>query len=82
MEGNFRRQRREKPNYETLSEETYSYGNGNFIEVARKRVDGNEFISISKGRTMPDGTKRYKGGIGFPDDAELKAFIIQTLQEM
>ncbi len=82
MEGNFRKQRREKPEYKTLSEETYSYGNGNFIEVARKEVDGNEFISISKGRTMPDGSKRYKGGIGFPDDADLKAFLIQTLQQM
>ncbi len=82
MEREFRKPRRDKPNYKTLSEETYTYGNGNFIEVARKEVDGNEFISISKGRTLPDGTKRYKGGIGFPDDAEIKAFIIQTLQEM
>lgn len=81
MEGNYR-QNREKPEYKTLSEETYNYGNSSFIEVAKKEVDGNVFISISKGRNMPDGSKRYKGGIGFPDDAELKSFIIQTLQEL
>ncbi len=76
-----RRRERAKPNYETLTVEEYKYGN-NFIEVARKKVDDREFISLSKGRYMPDGSKRYKGGIGFPDDAELKAFIVQTLQQL
>ncbi|MBN3037414.1 MAG: hypothetical protein JW834_03130 [Candidatus Diapherotrites archaeon] len=65
--------------YQTINAQEFKYGNNNFIEVARKKVEDNEFISMSKGYFTPDGQKRYKGGIGFPDEAELKQFIIETL---
>jgi len=54
--------------YTTLKSTDIKYGNNNFLEVARKEIEGNEFISISKGYFLPDGNKRYKSGIGFPDE--------------
>ncbi|MFH0987014.1 MAG: hypothetical protein V1911_03105 [Candidatus Micrarchaeota archaeon] len=66
------------PEYQTLKAEEYKYGN-NFIEVARKKIEEAEFISLSKGFYNKMGEKRYKGGIGFPDDAELKKFLIEKI---
>ena len=67
------------PEYETLKAEEYKYGN-NFIEIARKKVEEAEFISVSKGFYNKEGQKRYKGGIGFPDEQEIKDFLIKNLQ--
>jgi len=69
------------PEYETMKAEEYKYGN-NFIEIARKKIEEAEFISISKGFYNKAGEKRYKGGIGFPDEAELKKFFLDTLQNI
>lgn len=69
------------PNYETLKVEEYKYGN-NFIEVARKKVENAEFLSVSKGFYTRSGEKRYKGGIGFPDDAELKKFFVKCFESL
>lgn len=66
------------PEYETINVQEYKYGN-NFIEIARKKVEETEFISISKGYYNKAGEKRYKGGIGFPDDAELRKFFTETI---
>lgn len=66
------------PEYDTLKAEEYKYGN-NFIEIARKKIEEAEFISISKGFYNKAGEKRYKGGIGFPDQEEIKKFFIDTL---
>jgi len=68
--------------YNTLKSEEIKYGNNNFIEVARKEIDGNEFISISKGYFLPDGNKRYKGGIGFPDDGTTAVSIAKAIEVM
>jgi hypothetical protein len=69
------------PEYETIKAEEYKYGN-NFIEIARKKIENAEFISISKGYFTRNGEKRYKVGIGFPDDAELKKFFIKCMESM
>lgn len=69
------------PEYETLKAEEYKYGN-NFIEVARKKVEDSEFISLSKGFYNKAGQKRYKAAIGFPDEKEIKDFFIKNLQEI
>ncbi len=68
--------------YNTLKSEEIKYGNNNFIEVARKEIDGNEFISISKGYFLPDGNKRYKGGIGFPDEGDTAVAIAKAIDGM
>lgn len=68
--------------YETIRSEEYRYGN-NFIEIARKKVEQNEFVSISKGFYTQDGQKRYKGGIGFSaDDAALRDFLARWVREI
>ena len=68
----------ERPEYETLKVEEYKYGN-NFIEVARKKVDEAEFISLSKGYYNKAGEKRYKSGIGFPDEKEIRDFLVKNI---
>lgn len=69
--------------FETVSSEKITFGKTNFIEVARKRAvskDGaTEFISISRGYTMRDGSERYKKSMTIPDDQEIKDFIIDQL---
>ena len=67
------------PDYETIKVEEYKYGN-NFIEIARKKIEDAEFISVSKGFYNKAGEKRYKNGIGFPDEEELKKFLVEKLQ--
>jgi hypothetical protein len=69
------------PEYSTLKAQEYKYGN-NFIEIARKKIEDAEFISISKGFYNKAGEKRYKNAVGFPDEAELKKFFIDTLQSI
>ena len=50
--------------YKTIKAEEMKFGNNDFIEIARKKAISetgeNEFISISRGFMMMDGTKRYR----------------------
>jgi len=67
------------PRYDTLKVEEIKYGTNNFIEVARKKIDDTEFISLSKGYYTRRGTRRYKNGLGFPDQEDIKKFLIEKL---
>lgn len=68
--------------YKTLKAEEIKYGTNNFIEIARKEVDGNEFISLSKGYFTPDGQRRYKTGLGFPDEGGIANFLVDAIAKM
>ncbi len=68
------------PEYKVISVEEYKYGNNKFVEVSRKTVDDQEFIFISRGFYNPAGEKRYKGGMGFPDDPGLKEFLSEKIK--
>jgi acetone carboxylase gamma subunit len=72
--------------FETVSSDKIPFGKNNFIEVARKRAvskDGTtEFVSISRGYTMRDGTERYKSSLTIPDDEEVRQFIIEKLSSI
>lgn len=68
--------------YTTIKSTEIKYGNNNFLEVARKEIEGNEFISLSKGYFLPDGTKRYKSGIGFPDENKLPQQLADAIVQM
>jgi len=72
----------QKPVYEVLKAEEYKYGNNKFLEVSRKTVDGTETLFISRGFYNPAGEKRYKGGIGFPDDEEIKTFLVENINSI
>jgi len=58
--------------FETVKAEEVKFGKNNFIEVARKKAkteEGeNEFVSISRGYMLPDGTKRWKTSLTIPLD--------------
>ncbi len=72
--------------FETVSSDKIPFGKNNFIEVARKRAVSKEgtteFVSISRGYTMRDGTERYKSSLTIPDDDEVRQFIIEKLSSI
>ena len=71
--------------FETVKAEEVKFGKNNFIEVARKHAKSdqgeNEFISVSRGFFLPDGTKRFKKSIAIPDEKEIKDFVAQKISE-
>jgi len=72
--------------FETLRAEKKEFGRNNFIEIARKKAiteEGeNEFISISRGYYLPDGTERFKKSIAIPDDEEMKNFVADLVKNI
>ena len=70
-------------NFETIRAEKKQFGRNNFLEVARKKAitdDGeNEFISLSRGYFLPDGTERFKKSLTIPDDEEMKNFVSEMI---
>jgi len=72
--------------FQTVKSEEIKFGKNNFLEVARKKAvadEGeNEFIAISRGFFLPDGTKRFKKSLALPDDQEIKDFVSSKIKEM
>ena len=72
--------------FETLKAEKKDFGRNNFIEVARKKAktaDGeNEFISLSRGYYLPDGSERFKKSLTIPDDDEMKGFVSDMIKNL
>jgi hypothetical protein len=72
--------------FETVSAEEIKFGKNNFLEIARKKASSeqgdNEFISISRGFFLPDGTKRFKRSIAIPDDKDIREFVSQKVSEL
>jgi len=75
-----------KVEFITISAEKVNFGKNNFIEIARKKAvseDGeNEFISITRGYYLPDGTERFKKSITIPDEEEVKGFIVDKVTNL
>lgn len=71
--------------FETIKAEEIKFGKNNFLEVARKKATSeqgeNEFIAISRGFFLPDGTKKFKRSIAIPDEDEIKNFIAEKIKE-
>lgn len=71
--------------FETIKADEVKFGKNNFLEVARKKATSeqgeNEFIAISRGFFLPDGTKKFKRSIAIPDDDEIKEFISKKIME-
>jgi hypothetical protein len=72
--------------FQTVKSEEVKFGKNNFLEVARKKAvadEGeNEFIAISRGFFLPDGTKRFKKSLAIPDEQEIKDFVSSKIKEM
>lgn len=72
--------------FEVVDSQRIPFGKNNFIEVARKRAvsesGSTEFISLSRGFTMKDGSDRYKSSISIPDDEEIRKFLSEKLMDI
>ena len=72
--------------FKTMKAEEVKFGKNNFLEIARKKAvaeEGeNEFIAISRGFYLPDGTKRFKKSIALPDEASVKDFVAAKIKEV
>jgi hypothetical protein len=72
--------------FETIRAEKKEFGRNNFIEVARKKAktdDGEiEFISVSRGYFLPDGTERFKKSLTIPDDPAIKEFVSEKIKSL
>lgn len=72
--------------FKTIKAEEIKFGKNNFLEVARKKAvtdEGeNEFIAISRGFFMLDGSKRFKKSIAIPIDDAVKDFLVKSLKEL
>ena len=72
--------------FEVVSQERVPFGKNNFLEIARKKaVSENgvtEFISLSRGYTMKDGSEKYKSSITIPDDPEIRKFLAEKLESI
>ncbi len=73
-------------NFETIKAEEVSFGNNNFIEVAKKRAVDNErsseFISISRGFFGFNGEKRCKKSITIPLNDDVVNFVANKVKEL
>jgi len=72
--------------FETVTAEEVEFGRNNFIEVARKKAIGDdgerEFISLSRGYHLPDGTKKWKASITLPDEEEKREKIAELIKKL
>lgn len=77
---------RSRVEFETISSEKVNFGRNNFLEIARKKAktdDGeNEFISVSRGYYLPDGSERFKKSLTIPDDEEIRNFVADKIKNM
>lgn len=75
-----------KVRFETLSAEKIPFGKNNFLEVARKKAitdeGDSEFISVSRGYFLPDGSEKYKKSITIPDDPAIKSFVTDKINKL
>ena len=72
--------------FEIITVEEVEFGRNNFIEVARKKAVGDdgerEFVSLSRGYHLPDGTKKWKASITLPDEEEKREKIAELIKKL
>ena len=72
--------------YDTIASEEIKFGRNNFIEIAKKRAiseDGEtEFVSISRGYYLDDGTKKWKASIALPQEEDKRNEIADIIKRL
>jgi len=72
--------------FETLKSKEVKFGKNSFIEISKRRVKTpvgeNEFIAISRGYYMPDGTKRWRASIALPNENDKREKIAEMLKSL
>jgi hypothetical protein len=80
--------RNQRVEFETIKAEEIKFGRNSFVEIARKKAktdEGeNEFISISKGFFLPDGTKRFSRGknVSLPVEDDVALELAKILKSI
>ena len=76
----------ENVKFETIKSEEVTFGNNNFLEIARKKAitdEGeNEFVSISRGFTTPEGEKRFRKSITIPNEKDVIKKVADSLAKI
>jgi hypothetical protein len=71
--------------FETLESDEMSFGNKNFIEVAKKKAISEEgeniFLSISRGFVTQTGEKRYRKSFAVPMDEAVIKFVAEKIKQ-
>lgn len=69
--------------FETLESKVVEFGENEFIEVAQKTAVSDEgerqFLSLARGFTTDDGSRRYKSNFSIPADEDVVDFITEQL---
>jgi len=72
--------------FETLKAKDVKFGKNNFIEISRRKVKTpvgeNEFIAISRGYYLPDGTKRWRASIALPNEKDKREEIANFIKSL
>lgn len=76
----------QKVKFEVVDSKRIPFGKNNFLEVARKKAVSDsgttEFISLSRGYTVTDGTDRYKSSISVPDEPDIRRSLAEYIQNI
>jgi hypothetical protein len=69
--------------FETLKAKEIKFSKNSFIEISKRKVitpvGENEFIAVSRGYYMPDGSKRWRSSIALPNDKEKREEIAKII---
>ena len=72
--------------FETVKAEEVKFGKNNFIEVSRRKVKTpvgeNEFIAVSRGFYLPDGSKRGRSSIALPNEKDKREEIARLIKSL
>jgi hypothetical protein len=72
--------------FETLKSKEVKFGKNSFIEISKRKVKTpvgeNQFIAISRGYYMPDGTKRWRASIALPSEKDKREKIAELLKSL
>ena len=70
--------------FQTINAIEVKFGKNSFIEVSKRKVvtplGENEFIAISRGYYLPDGTKRWRASIALPTEKEKREEIADLIK--
>lgn len=72
--------------FETIKSEEIKFGKNNFIEVSKRRAvtpaGENEFIAVSRGYYLDDGSKRWRASIALPVDKDKRDKIARLIKSL
>lgn len=70
--------------FQTLKAKEIKFGRNSFIEISKRKVatpiGENEFIAISRGYYLPDGTKRWRASIALPTEKDKRENIADLIK--